>query len=941
MLALWSSYAIPVHAAPPNQEDNAKVQAYALLQAGVDLYQQGDFQGGLKKLEEALVLLQGIDDPPGEAAALGNIGAIYAAMGQQERALPYLKHALALTRQVADRRGEAFALNNIGAIYFFLSDYPNALSYFQQALAVHREIGNQVEEATVLVNLGAIYQEQGYLQQALTYFQGALPLHRQTGDRLAEAGTLGHIGFVYQNLGRLQQAQDYIQQALDIYRQIGARHGEAQALSNLASINLDLDQSEQARDQFAQAMAIFREAGDRWAEASMLDNLGMTDSRLGQPQQAITHFESTLPIRQAIGDRAGEAQTLNNLGTVYRGALDQPRLALKYFQQALSLARSIGDRRGEATILENIGLAYLDLDQQPEAVTHLRHAIDIVEAIRGEMSIEELKSGFAARNADPYQIIIPLLLEMGHADEAFVYAERARARAFLDQLGNIRINSRQGADPTLIEAEQRLVGEITDLDRYLRTLTTKPVDHQTQTRVNDLQTQLTAKRAEYADLLIQLKLSNPVYASLVSIEPMTLAQIQSEVLSENSALVSYFVTDKQTIAFIISRHNFDAVAIDVSRQELVERITAFRSLLALEAEGRVDRVTRDRIAAAQALDAVLLMPLQSHLPAASTDASHPSLIIAPHDILHYLPFAALLDEAESPLATRFTLSLIPSASTLSYAQANQSPDNGRLLALGNPSAAGLSALPYADREVEALTKLYRSPTIFTGSTATETAFRNHIAEVDWIHLAVHGQLNSASPLFSVLYLADESSNNTSANAARGSPVISHDGRLEVHEIFNLDLTGVNGVVLSACETGLGELNRGDELVGLTRALLYAGSPVVVATLWPVEDEATAVLMTAFHQYLRRGLGPAAALRAAQSEIQQNPAWVAPYYWAGFQVIGDGGPVAKPVDQDETVAPASAPAKNISLTQIVAGIAGLLVLLGLAGWVVWRRGWLSP
>jgi CHAT domain-containing protein/Tfp pilus assembly protein PilF len=957
-LCLLLGLSLSAQAAPPEQGEDVKAEAYGLLQEGVDLYNQGDFQGALGKLQRALPLLRGVNDQVGEAAALGSIGAIYAAMGQQEQALVYLEQALLITRQVGDRRGEALALSNIGSIYYFLGDYSKALRYSEQALEIQIEIDDRDSEATTLVNMGGIYYETDQFQPALTYFQQALPLLRQAGDRPNEANALGHVGLVYQALNQSPQAQSYFQQALDIYRKVGARHGEAQALSNIASIFLDLDQPEQALEYFQQALTIFREIGDRWAEASMLDNIGVTYGRLDQGQKALAYYEEALQLRRAIGDRAGEASTLNNLGTLHM-ELGQPRQAIEYFQLALPLVRDIGDRQGEAITLDNMGISHLDLGQQAQALAQFRQSIEIVEAIRGDMSIEELKSGFADRYAGAYQEIVLLLIEMGRPEEAFAYAERARARAFLDQLANVRIDPRQGADPVLMQDEQRLVGEIADLERRVRELTSQPTNSQTSDFIANLQARLTAKRAEYADLLIQLKLSNPAYAGLISVNPLSLDQIQADVLDENTVLVSYFVTDQKTIAFVIGRGNFAAVSIAITRRDLADRVTAFRSLISLEVESPADRLAQDRITAAQALHDILLSPLAPYLTAAlrEPDAPRsylPSLIIVPHDVLHYLPFAALLDGEGVPLSARFTLSLAPSASALSYARGNQNPDDGRLLALGNP-ATHLSPLPYTEREVEAISRLYPLRTTFVGPAATEAAFRAKVSGADWVHLAAHAELSPTSPLFSALYLAEEpaveSQRSLESNQdAEGRPVTSNsDGRLEVHEVFNLNLTGANGVILSACETGLGEQSRGDEMVGLTRAFLYAGTPVVVASLWEVEDEATATLMTAFHQGLRAGLGPAAALRAAQGKVRGIPRWTAPYYWAGFQVVGDGGPGAELANLEETTVettlsatppPVQKPAPSSSgeagLAQLRTGIAGLLALLGIVGWVTWRR-----
>ena len=161
-----------------------------------------------------------------------------------------------------------------------------------------------------------------------------------------------------------------------------------------------------------------------------------------------------------------------------------------------------------------------------------------------------------------------------------------------------------------------------------------------------------------------------------------------------------------------------------------------------------------------------------------------------------------------------------------------------------------------------------------------------------LHLAAHGSYNRANPLYSTIYLA---------------PDQTADGRLEVHEVYGLDLASNELVVLSACETSLGRLSAGDELVGLTRAFFFAGAPTVISSLWTVDDLATRDLMLAFYSRLEAGMGKAAALQAAQAEIRQQ--YPSPYYWAAFVLNGDPGSSDASTDVHVTpveVAPESGP-----------------------------------
>ena len=177
---------------------------------------------------------------------------------------------------------------------------------------------------------------------------------------------------------------------------------------------------------------------------------------------------------------------------------------------------------------------------------------------------------------------------------------------------------------------------------------------------------------------------------------------------------------------------------------------------------------------------------------------------------------------------------------------------------------------FADEEAQTIAGLYGAQPL-VGRAATETAFKARAGGHGILHLAAHGQLNEGAPLFSRIFLEPDGQN---------------DGSLTVQEVYELDLRQADLVVLSACETQLGAQSRGDDVVGLNRAFIYAGSPTVVASLWAVNDPATAALMTSFYRYLRQGLSKAEALQAAQVEIRAQ--FPHPYYWAAFVLTGDPG-----------------------------------------------------
>lgn len=241
-------------------------------------------------------------------------------------------------------------------------------------------------------------------------------------------------------------------------------------------------------------------------------------------------------------------------------------------------------------------------------------------------------------------------------------------------------------------------------------------------------------------------------------------------------------------------------------------------------------------------------------------------MIVPHAILHYLPFAALRSPAGRWLVEDFALSTLPSASVLRYLVDKGADAPARALVVGNPDLGAGLALPWAEREARMVGQHEREATVLVRADATEGQVKSLLGTAGLVHLATHGELSESDPLSSAILLA---------------PGDGEDGRLEVREVFGLDLHA-RLVVLSACETGLGQLSRGDELVGLQRAFLYAGTPAVVTTLWKVDDRASFELVRAFYDRLDAA-GPMTALRQAQIETQR--AFPHPFAWAAFGLTG--------------------------------------------------------
>jgi tetratricopeptide (TPR) repeat protein len=342
---------------------------------------------------------------------------------------------------------------------------------------------------------------------------------------------------------------------------------------------------------------------------------------LSQHEEALGYYEQALSIFREIGDRAGKGASLHNIGSIY-GSLGQHEEALGYYEQALSIQSEIGDRAGEGRSLHNIGSIHSDLGQHKEALRYYEQAVSVAEAMRGEMRVEEFKSSFAAGRGRVYDGIVTLLVIMDRPQDAFGYAQRAKARTLLDQLGNARVSPVTADDPALAQQEEQLRGEIRALEQQLREEWAKPQAQRSDDVIQSLDARLETRRAEYGQLLHRLKLRHPEYASLLTVDPVTLTDTQ-QILTDTT-LIEYYVTGDQTLVFIVTQDDFYSVSISVTQESFIENLIGFYLFPTLEGVPHP----------MQELYQTLIAPVESYI---QTDL----VVIAPHNVLHYVPFGAL------------------------------------------------------------------------------------------------------------------------------------------------------------------------------------------------------------------------------------------------------------------------------------------------------------
>jgi CHAT domain-containing protein/Tfp pilus assembly protein PilF len=828
----------------------ASNEAIIINNIGAVYYSSGEKQKALEFFNRALELRRSIGDRSGEATTLSNLGAVYYDLGQKQRSLDFYLSALKLFRNAKDISGEVIILNNISQIYDDLGEKTKALDLLTQALALTRELKDLATEATTLFNLGKINYGLGENQKALEFYLRALPLTKSSSNSIVEAKILNNIGKVYDDLGNKQRAIDYYTQALNLSHTAGDTYTESSALNNVGLIFASLGESQKALDLYKQALALSRLIKDRQTEGHILINIGALYRLLKNYPMAVDTNQQALAIARAIADSVMEANALNSLGELYILTGNNQR-ALEHYNTALAIRQKIGDREGAARTLEDLGSIYENLGNLEQALDSYLKSIEILEEIRSATHLEKFKIAYAQQSADIYQRTILLFMRLNQFVKAFEISESARARSFLDELVNKNSGTNSPINTPVIQREQQLRSQISDLELKLKEERAKPTSQLNPGLINSLETKLATMQRDYEDLLTTLKLIHPEYVSLRNANSLKLIDIQ-KLLDKDTTLLSYYVTPQKTLIFTITKDSFRAVEIPLTEKELTMAISEFRSFSSL----------RDIPQKFKRLYEQLITPIRSYL-------NTPVVGIVPFGVLQYLPFAALTN-GQHYLGDEFALFYLPSGSTLAFIPKKMGSMDKQLFAIAQDKVEGFVTLHYAQQEIRRITQLYNA-SVFLGSEATETALREYAGDYTFLHIAAPFQLNINNPLFSSLLLAPDNRN---------------DGKLEVQEIYELNLRKTNLVVLSGPQTQLGKQTGGDEIVGLSRAFIYAGASSVIASLWNVDDKSTMELMLSFYNQLKRGKSKADALRAAQIEVRIK--YPNPYYWAAFVLTGAPG-----------------------------------------------------
>lgn len=753
-----------------------------------------------------------------------------------------LEHALMYYIKIDDTYGKSACYTNLGIIYGSMGEYNKTIEYENKALPLKRKLLDKKGESNCYLNLGNAYLSLDDYTKSIEHQEKALAISIQIEDQGVKSICYLNLGNCYGSLGNYSKSVEYHKKALAIKKYIRDRTGESLCYLGLGSTYRNLGNYSKAIEYHKKALAISKEIDNRQSESSCYVNLGSTAADVGNYSEAIQYYKKALKISIEIDDKDSESFCNLLLGNAH-GMMGDNKKAIEYFKRALIMAKEQGDKLLESSCYTNMGIYYEG--RRPEiAYEYLKKSIELTDIIGKEIVEEDLRMDFyGVSTLQAYEHIVQVCLKLDNEKEAFEYTERSKSKTFLHMLAASNIR------PSVPKINTKLKQLLSKEEKYLirlRQFQTRRLN--SDTAYDEVLGTIDGKGVSEIvdDILSKL---NKIYDMIESIDreyvfirrasPLPFEKIQEILLHKERylngiLLVEYFIANETIIIFVISSHDFHTKVVQLSSEKLLYYIQNL--------EKKMVGKPGDSVNSWLELSRYLIEPISEYLSSAY------AVCFVPFGLLHYIPFHAL-ELNGKPLIRTHAVTYSPSASLLQF---YKNKGTGFL-----KSCASFGIV--FNEEAQKIADIFHTKPYLN---ATRENVMDNIKN-DILHFSCHGNFNEKDPLSSGIQLRDDV--------------------LTAREILGLSLKS-ELVTLSACETGISESKPGDELIGLTRSLLYAGAASVVVSLWSVDAYSTQELMHEFYKELKNGVDKPTALQQAQIKIMQKAGYSDPYYWAPFILI---------------------------------------------------------
>ncbi|PSR53571.1 hypothetical protein AHMF7605_08540 [Adhaeribacter arboris] len=877
----------------------------------------------------------------GVADTFNQLGNVYFDKGEYEKALEYYQKALEIRRTIfgETHQGVANSYQTIGKIYNTKGEYDQALEYHQQSLRIRRVVlgENHPNVAFSYNNIGNTYYEKGEYEKALEYHQKALQIRRfSLGEtHLRVANSYNDIGNVFSAKGEYDNALKYYQKGLEI------------RLSALNKTHPDVSESYnkigmlyQSKGEYGKALEYHQKALQGYLGAFGKTHPSVADAYIQIGNVYLNKREYKKSLQQYQQAIIANLPDFQDSTVAYNPVLKGQTNPFFFAKPLLTSLRS------KAKVLEILFNQSHNITDLQLAYQTSCAADSLANKIQQNFEKESDKVAFTSSSVELYQQALPLCLKLFHLtkeqnylDKAFYFAEQGKASVLKTSLAESKAKMFAGIPDSLLKQDQTIRTQIAQYSQRLAKELTKRKEADSS-KIQSYENYLFTAHRQQKSLIKQFEEFYPQYYSLKYQSSIVTPKQLQDKLDKKTVLLEYVLTDSLLQVFIIGHHFFQVESIPLDNL-FRRQLTAFREGILLQDQDLYQQVAYQLFKVLmpfnlpKSIKSLLIIP-SGELTAfpfeallskpARENLRKPSSYLLNKYTISYAYSAWLLYQrlnSEKETTTRNLLAMAPvfvdsinnskaSANTphslsskSSLESSSRAVTNARreFSKITNPPILqvesgrhkasstngqestrssqifmeqGIPPLFASEQEVNTIARLFQDKgevaKVYLHNKASERQIKNEeVSGYNYIHLATHGFVNEKFPELSGLLFSQENVNQ-------------EDGSLYTGEIYNLRLKA-ELVTLSACETGLGKLAYGEGVIGLTRALLYAGAKNVIVSLWKVNDASTADLMKYFYKELLSGKSKTIALQIAKRKLVRQKKYSQPYYWAPFVLIG--------------------------------------------------------
>lgn len=881
-----------------------------------------------ESIAAALTIYEKIGDFSACATLHKMLGELYFRGGDYPEAINSFARAESLFRRLGDWSGAGNALRRMGDCFFFGGKTAQALENYEAALSLFSKTNDVRGQAGIFRVSGEIFLQQGASTRALQQFGKALGLFEQTGDVAGmkaayrgQADALMRMGDkakalelqaksdalansadnllerankarvqadIYFRAGDNDMAMEWYGNALTLYRNAKDLSGEGNVIRAFGDVHVQVGDYELALQKYAAALPILEKTGDQSGQGNIYLMQGYIANMQGDSNQALQLFARALGLFDVSRNQPGRINVMKSQADVHAARLDFDK-ATSLYQSVLDFYTSAGDLESQAYTLFGMAQIAVREGQKEKALQLYENALALLEKIRTQTGFSRLKKKFMDKIYDLYEEAVVFMIRNNFSVEAMRNAEAMKARVFIDQLAEGQVDIKNGEPPAAREKRESLEAELAALERKIAAVTRSG---ESGASLHSLVKLRAETEKELDALTVNLRVINPLYASVRYPQPVPVKELQQKILNSDETLLEFFVSSEGVYCFVVTVNSLTAVKLPLARKEL-EQLS--KDLLDTVAKGPSRTSSQFEDIAATFYER-LLAPLEKLI-------HNNTVIIVPDGVLAKVPFEILCRRDRQH--SRFFLELNPikyfqSATLLALQRSTfrkekfsnsfigfgdpvydyTSPEGNRSAdvpqaALSLPDAS-LPRLEASGKEIKAISEIFEAENLpatvlLQGKANRKHAMSGEMKEYGFIHFAAHG----------VKYAGYQ------AIALSRSLSPPDSGLLTISDIMSSSYEKSRIVVLSACQSGLGIFDRGEGITGLTRAVMYSGSPAAVVSLWNVADSATMSLMENFYENaVSKKMKLDQALRSAKLAMINSGNLRHPIFWGAFVMYGD-------------------------------------------------------